>query len=67
MEYFSNPPGPCPSERLPKPKEIQQTEQKKRKLANDEKGLFCYIYTLISHTLFYSFSYYDEKRTTIII
>jgi hypothetical protein len=40
MEYFSNPPGPCPSERLPKPKDIQQNDQKKRKLAVDEKGLF---------------------------
>jgi hypothetical protein len=40
MEYFSNPPGPCPSERLPKPKEIQQAEHQKRKIANDEKGSF---------------------------
>ncbi len=50
MEYFSNPPGPCPSERLPKPKEIQQTENKKRKLANDEKGLFSNVY--ISHFVY---------------
>jgi hypothetical protein len=40
MEYFSNPPGPCPSERLPKPKDIRQNDSKKRKAGNDEKGLF---------------------------
>jgi hypothetical protein len=49
MEYFSNPPGPCPSERLPKPKDIQQNDQKKRKLAVDEKGLFSYLTFFISH------------------
>ena len=38
MEYFSNSPGPCSSERLPKPKDIRTIEQKKRKLGNDEKG-----------------------------
>ncbi|CAF4469472.1 unnamed protein product, partial [Rotaria magnacalcarata] len=38
MEYFSNPPAPCPSERLPKPKEIiQQNDPLKRKLGNEEK------------------------------
>jgi len=42
MEYFSNPPGPCPSERLPKPKEIQQVDPKKRKLANEDKSLLAY-------------------------
>lgn len=46
MEYFSNPPGPCASERLPKPKEIQQTEQKKRKIGNDEKGFLLNFYFL---------------------
>lgn len=39
MEYFSNPPGPCPSERLPKPKEVQQIDPKKRKIANDDKAM----------------------------
>jgi hypothetical protein len=38
MEYFSNLPAPCPSERLPKPKEAEQTDQHKRKLSADEKG-----------------------------
>jgi hypothetical protein len=38
MEYFGNPPGPCPSERLPKPKDIQHTDHQKRKIGNDEKG-----------------------------
>ncbi len=65
MEYFSNPPGPCPSERLPKPKEIQQTDQKKRKLGNDEKGLFIMgVFELFISRSFF-FSYYDKKRTTI--
>ena len=40
MEYFSNPPAPCPNERLPKPKEVQQTEQHKRHIENDEKSSF---------------------------
>ena len=39
MEYFSNAPGPCSTERLPKPKETQQTEPQKRKIENDEKVL----------------------------
>ncbi|CAF1487742.1 unnamed protein product [Adineta ricciae] len=40
MEYFSNPPAPCPSERLPKPKELRQTEQQKRKMdKNDDKSV----------------------------
>jgi hypothetical protein len=39
MEYFSNPPAPCPAERLPKPKETQPAEQGKRKAEkNDDKG-----------------------------
>ncbi|CAF3711725.1 unnamed protein product [Rotaria sp. Silwood1] len=37
IEYFSNPSAPCPSERLPKPKDIQPTENNKHKLGNDEK------------------------------
>ncbi|CAF1363380.1 unnamed protein product [Rotaria sp. Silwood1] len=37
IEYFSNPSAPCPSERLPKPKENQPTENNKCKLGNDEK------------------------------
>jgi hypothetical protein len=64
MEYFSNPPGPCPSERLPKPKEIQQTDQKKRKLGNDEKGLFIMgVFEIFISRSFFSYS--DKKRTTI--
>ncbi|CAF1130805.1 unnamed protein product [Adineta ricciae] len=40
MEYFSNPPAPCPSERLPKPKELRQTEQQKRKMDKiDDKSV----------------------------
>ncbi|CAF3883904.1 unnamed protein product, partial [Rotaria sp. Silwood1] len=35
--YFSNPSAPCPSNRLPKPKENQPTENIKCKLGNDEK------------------------------
>lgn len=41
MEYFSNPPGPCPSEKLPKPKELQKPDPKKRKNGgggDDDKG-----------------------------
>jgi hypothetical protein len=53
LEYFSNSPAPCPSERLPKPKEIQQTEQHKRKIGNDDKGLF-----YISKLQVYLFSFY---------
>ncbi|CAF3312720.1 unnamed protein product [Rotaria socialis] len=38
MEYFSNPPAPCPSERLPKPQGIiQQSDPLKRKLGNEDK------------------------------
>ncbi|CAF5104879.1 unnamed protein product, partial [Rotaria sp. Silwood1] len=36
IEYFTNPSAPCPSNRLPKPKENQPTENNKRKLGNDE-------------------------------
>ncbi|CAF3739655.1 unnamed protein product [Rotaria sp. Silwood1] len=37
IEYLTNPSAPCPSNRLPKPKENQPTENNKRKLGNDEK------------------------------
>ncbi|CAF4828399.1 unnamed protein product, partial [Rotaria sp. Silwood1] len=37
LKYFSYPPAPYPSERLPKSKEIQPTVNNKRKLGNDEK------------------------------
>ena len=48
MEYFSNPPAPCPSERLPKPKEIlQQQDQQKRPNLDEEEGQFGFLrYTM---------------------
>lgn len=39
MEYFSNPPAPCPNEKLPKPKEVQATDSSKRKAIDDEIGM----------------------------
>lgn len=60
MEYFSNPPAPCPSERLPKPKEIQQTESLKRKPGNDERGL-CTIFIFLLIFYFILFSYCQER------
>lgn len=50
MEYFSNAPGPCPSERLPKPKDLQKTDQKKRKIGDDDKG--CVIFFISIEFLF---------------
>lgn len=38
MEYFSNPPAPCPNDRLPNLNAAQQAEKDKRKLAEEEKG-----------------------------
>lgn len=61
MEYFSNPPGPCPSERLPKPKEIQQTDPKKRKLA-DDKGLLTFDNDQYLAQLFFSATTAKKER-----
>ena len=46
MEYFSNPPAPCASERLPKPKEAPLADQEKRKLFDDDNGEKRLIFTL---------------------